>query len=75
VNARVLETPTIHYRERPFTPELGAWNLRNKMVETGTILGSWSVLAFVSEKELPDKKIEDFVRKLVNTCHNTGMVS
>ena len=56
-------------------PELGAWNLQDKKVEIGATLVSWSVLAFVSEDKLPFKVIEAFVRDLIVTCQDTGMVS
>ncbi len=47
----------------------------DKKVATGATLGSWSVLAFGNERELPPQAIQTFVRELVNTCQDTGMVS
>ncbi|CAB4422806.1 unnamed protein product [Rhizophagus irregularis] len=77
VNARVLPTPTIQYhpssREHHVQPRDGSWNLRDKKVATGATLGSWAVLAFLSQDDLPDLSINTFVRELVNTCQDTGM--
>ncbi|CAG8449098.1 3430_t:CDS:10 [Funneliformis mosseae] len=77
VQARILPTPTIQYhpssRDHEFKPREGAWNLRDKKVATGATLGSWSVLAFGSERDLPPQAIQAFVRELVNTCQDTGM--
>ncbi|CAB4490071.1 unnamed protein product [Rhizophagus irregularis] len=77
VNARVLPTPTIQYhpssREHHVQPRDGSWNLRDKKVATGATLGSWAVLAFLSQDDLPDLSVNTFVRELVNTCQDTGM--
>ncbi|RIA87407.1 Piwi domain-containing protein [Glomus cerebriforme] len=77
VNARVLPTPSLQYhpssRDSSFQPSFGQWNLRDKKVATGATLGSWSVLAFMDERELRDQTIQGFVRELVNTCQDTGM--
>jgi hypothetical protein len=79
VDTRVLPTPTIHYhpssRENRIQPKDGTWNLRDKKVATGAILGSWSVLAFLNPNVLPDQVINAFIRELVITCQDTGMVS
>jgi eukaryotic translation initiation factor 2C len=79
VNARILPTPTIEYhptsREYRIQPKDGVWNLRDKKVATGATLGSWSVLAFENDTRLPDHVIYTFVRELVSTCQDTGMVS
>ncbi|CAB5308712.1 unnamed protein product [Rhizophagus irregularis] len=77
VDARILPTPTIQYhptsRERRIEPKGGVWNLRDKKVATGATLGSWSVLAFLNERNLPDNIIEGFLREFVVTCIDTGM--
>ncbi|CAG8663706.1 17322_t:CDS:10 [Rhizophagus irregularis] len=77
VNARILPTPTIQYhqssRESCVRPNCGSWNLRDKKVINGAILSSWSVLAFLSYKDLPDQAIKLFVRELITTCQDTGM--
>ncbi|CAB5308685.1 unnamed protein product [Rhizophagus irregularis] len=77
VEARVLPTPTIQYhptsRENRVRPRDGAWNLRDKKVAAGATLGSWSVLAFLNERELPDNIIEGFLREFAVTCQDTGM--
>ncbi|RIA87406.1 Piwi domain-containing protein [Glomus cerebriforme] len=77
VNARVLPAPLLNYhpssREASFRPNFGQWNLRDKKVATGATLGSWSILAFMNERELRDQTIQGFIRELVNTCQETGM--
>ncbi|CAB4404415.1 unnamed protein product [Rhizophagus irregularis] len=77
VNARILPTPTIEYRQatREFRvePKNGVWNLRDKTLAMGATLGSWSVLAFLNENTLPNPVIEKFLVEFTNTCHNTGM--
>ncbi|PKK68178.1 Piwi-domain-containing protein [Rhizophagus irregularis] len=77
VNARILPTPTIQYhqssRESHVRPNGGSWNLRDKKVINGATLNSWSVLAFLSYKDLPDQAIKFFVRELITTCQDTGM--
>ncbi|RGB39104.1 Piwi domain-containing protein [Rhizophagus diaphanus] len=63
VNARILPTPTIQYhqssRKSLVRPNGGSWNLRDKKVINGAILSSWSVLAFLSYKDLPDQNISE----------------
>ncbi|RGB37332.1 Piwi domain-containing protein [Rhizophagus diaphanus] len=77
VNARILPTPTIQYhptsREKRIEPKGGVWDLRDKKVATGATLGSWSVLAFLNERELPNQAIKHFLGELINTCNDTGM--
>ncbi|CAB4439948.1 unnamed protein product [Rhizophagus irregularis] len=77
VNARVLPAPTIKYhptsKEHDVRPNGGAWSLKDKKLATGATLGSWSVLAFLSQNELPDQGINPFVREFVNTCQDSGM--
>ncbi|CAJ0901466.1 3482_t:CDS:10 [Entrophospora sp. SA101] len=74
---RILPTPTVQYhassRESNFQPRDGVWNLRDKKVATGSTLGSWSVVVFSSERDLPLLSIKAFIRELVVTCQNTGM--
>ncbi|CAJ0909392.1 5960_t:CDS:10 [Entrophospora sp. SA101] len=77
IPARILPTPTVQYhassRESNFQPRDGVWNLRDKKVATGSTLGSWSVVVFSSERDLPLLSIKAFIRELVVTCQNTGM--
>ncbi|CAB5198298.1 unnamed protein product [Rhizophagus irregularis] len=77
VNARILPTPTIQYhptsRENRIEPKHGVWDLKNKRVATGATLGSWSVLAFSNERELPNQAIKHFLRELITTCNDMGM--
>ncbi|CAG8681311.1 7007_t:CDS:2, partial [Acaulospora colombiana] len=75
--ARVLPAPVINYhpssKDSSFAPRDGSWNLRDKKVANGATLGSWSVLAFGSERDFPHQSIKGFVRELVITCSDTGM--
>lgn len=78
VPARVLEPPTIQYhptsREPLITPRDGSWNLRDKKVVQPATLHSWSVVCFGSEKDMPQRKIDGFLKELINTCKDTGLV-
>jgi len=62
-------------RDARFRPHEGVWNLRDKKLATGATLGSWSVVAFGGEREMPMDAINAFIRELINTCQQTGMVS
>ncbi|GES89957.1 piwi domain-containing protein [Rhizophagus clarus] len=77
VDARVLPTPTIQYhpssRDHHVQPKDGVWNLRDKKLATGAILGSWAVLSFINENKLPDQAINVFLREFIDTCVQTGM--
>ena len=79
MKARILPTPVVQYhpssRESKITPRDGAWNLKDKRVAAGATLGSWVVVSFKNEKELPEQLINNFMRELVATCQDTGMVS
>ncbi|MCE8166461.1 MAG: hypothetical protein I3270_02335 [Candidatus Moeniiplasma glomeromycotorum] len=79
MNARILPTPTIQYhqssRENRVRPNGGSWNLRDKKVINGATLSSWSILSFLNSRFLPDQVIRLFVRELIITCKDTGMVS
>jgi len=57
-----------------FTPRNGAWNLKDKKVATGATLGSWSVVVFDHERNFPMSSVQKFIRELVVTCVDTGMV-
>ncbi|CAI2171336.1 1168_t:CDS:2 [Funneliformis geosporum] len=74
VPARVLPVPTLQYhpssRNAAFVPKMGSWNLRDKKVAIGATLGSWSCVAFGN---FEIQAIQHFIRKLVNTCQDTGM--
>ncbi|PKY23704.1 Piwi-domain-containing protein [Rhizophagus irregularis] len=77
VNARILPTPTIQYhptsKENRIEPKHGVWDLKNKRVATGATLGSWSVLAFSNQRELPNQAIKHYLRELITTCNDMGM--
>src|SRR6185369_10888468 len=60
-------------REASFVPRDGSWNLRDKKVATGAVLGSWGVIAFGSERDMPMQTVQHFVRELITTCQDTGM--
>ncbi|KAF8918027.1 eukaryotic translation initiation factor 2C, 3, partial [Dissophora ornata] len=77
VQARVIPPPSISYhrssRMANFVPKDGAWNLRDKKVAMGAMLGSWGVVVFGNEQELPRTIAEGFMRELIVTCVDTGM--
>ncbi|KAG0225036.1 eukaryotic translation initiation factor 2C, 2 [Mortierella sp. GBA43] len=57
-----------------FVPQGGAWNLRDKRVAAGATLGSWGVVVFSDERRNPHNVIKEFIRELIVTCVDTGMV-
>ncbi|PKY52662.1 Piwi-domain-containing protein [Rhizophagus irregularis] len=67
VNARILPTPTIQYHQT------SSENRIEPKVASGATLGSWSVLAFLNERDLPNQAIKYFLRELITTCNDTGM--
>ena len=75
VQGRVLQPPVIHYskssREPTIQPSLGAWNMRDKKVETGSVVTSWAVLVASSRASMPE--IQSFISELVITCIDTGV--
>uniref|UniRef100_A0A1D1XV91 Protein argonaute MEL1 n=1 Tax=Anthurium amnicola TaxID=1678845 RepID=A0A1D1XV91_9ARAE len=73
VNARVLPAPTIQYSNSSARPDFGAWSMRDMKLATGSTLGSWSVVAFMNENELPNQVINNFLRELINSCQQAGM--
>lgn len=74
LNGRVLPPPSIVYgersREKTIAPSQGAWNMRDKQVETGANVDSWSVLVF---GRCHPAEVSEFTRELVITCRDTGM--
>ncbi|KAG0084009.1 Eukaryotic translation initiation factor 2C, partial [Podila epicladia] len=77
INARILPPPTISYHPSSkmanFAPRDGAWNLKDKKVASGATLGSWGVVVFGTERDLPLSFTQGFVRELIVTCTDTGM--
>ncbi|KAG0338651.1 hypothetical protein BG000_003640 [Podila horticola] len=77
INARILPPPTISYHPSSkmanFAPRDGAWNLKDKKVASGATLGSWGVVVFGTERDLPLTFTQAFVRELIVTCTDTGM--
>lgn len=77
VPARILDPPTIQYhptsREPLITPREGSWNLRDKKVVQPATLCSWSVICFGSPRDMPQQKIDHFLRELIMTCRDTGL--
>ncbi|KAF9168361.1 Eukaryotic translation initiation factor 2C [Actinomortierella ambigua] len=78
VRARQLNPPTISYNPASpsnptFIPRDGKWNLRDKKVAAGAVLGSWSVVVFGNERDLPILAAQSFIRELVIVCQDTGL--
>ncbi|KAF9434815.1 argonaute 1 [Entomortierella beljakovae] len=77
IKARSLPAPTISYhpssKDANFTPNDGAWNLIGKKVAQGSSLGSWGVVVFGNERDVPSAQVNGFIRQLVTTCTATGM--
>jgi hypothetical protein len=50
------------------------WNLKDKRVAAGATLGSWGVIVFGNERNFPLTATQAFIRELIVTCVDTGMV-
>jgi eukaryotic translation initiation factor 2C len=78
VPARILEPPTIQYhptsREPLITPREGSWNLRDKKVVQPATLYAWSVVCFGTPRDMPQQKVDHFLRELIMTCRDTGLI-
>ncbi|KAJ2892856.1 hypothetical protein GGI21_005522, partial [Coemansia aciculifera] len=77
VESRVLAPPNVTYgnasRDMSFTPQGGAWNMRDKQVHTaGVPLNYWAVLVLASRNYVSESSVQNFVTTLVNTCATTG---
>ncbi|KAJ2908743.1 hypothetical protein GGI21_002580, partial [Coemansia aciculifera] len=77
VESRVLAPPTVTYgcasRPASFVPQGGAWNMKDKKVQTaGVPLSHWAVLVLASRRFLNDNVVQNFVTTLANTCATTG---
>lgn len=74
VQGRVLAPPKLFYhassREAEIVPSQGAWNLKDKRVETGTQVRSWAVVVLGRATE---SEVRAFLSELVNTCQDTGV--
>lgn len=74
VQGRVLAPPKLFYgvssREPEIVPSQGAWNLKDKRVETGTIVNSWAVAVLGRAQE---SEVRAFLQELVVTCQDTGV--
>ncbi|KAJ1863172.1 hypothetical protein LPJ73_000589 [Coemansia sp. RSA 2703] len=77
VDARVLPAPTIFYGQNSrlpsFTPDGGAWNMRDKCVcKPGIPLRYWAVMILADRRTVPENKAQAFVTTLVNMCNRSG---
>lgn len=74
VQGRVLSPPKLFYhassREAEIVPHQGAWNLKDKRVETGTTVNSWAVVVLGRATE---SEVRAFLQELVVTCQDTGV--
>ncbi|KAF9957777.1 hypothetical protein BGZ65_001879 [Modicella reniformis] len=77
IKGRILPAPTIQYhptsRDPSFIPRDGSWNLMGKKVASGTVLGSWGVVVFGTERDVPASQVTYFIRELIVVCIDTGM--
>jgi hypothetical protein len=65
VQARRLDPPKILFHEKSrvasLTPQQGSWDLRDKMFKNGTVIRSWGVIVFATERDAPRPTIQQFV--------------
>jgi eukaryotic translation initiation factor 2C len=78
ISARILDPPTIQYhptsREPLITPREGSWNLRDKKVVQPATLHAWAIVCFGNPRDMPQQKIDHFLREMISTCRDTGLI-
>ncbi|KAF8928954.1 Eukaryotic translation initiation factor 2C, partial [Dissophora ornata] len=78
IKARVLPPPTIMFdpacHDSKVTPRDGSWNLKGKRLVHGATLGSWGVVVFGSERDAPNIQVQNFVREVVVSCCEVGII-
>jgi len=80
VNARLLPTPQVQYHQTSkgqglLTPQNGVWNLIGQKVCAGAELGSWAVICFCPQRNMPPAAIEAYVKELCHTATDSGVHS
>ncbi|KAG0206269.1 hypothetical protein BGX28_002266 [Mortierella sp. GBA30] len=75
VPARVLPSPTIEFsnnvREQP---KQGSWQINQRsQFRVGARLESWAVVVFDGEWRVDQRRVEDFIRRLVQVLQGSGM--
>ncbi|GAB4824786.1 argonaute 5 [Ancistrocladus abbreviatus] len=71
VDARVLPTPMLKYREDRVIPSVGKWNIIGKKVYKGGTVRYWTGLNFSRQSQ---KVASEFCDALVRVCVEKGMV-
>ncbi|KAF9194167.1 hypothetical protein BGZ50_006646 [Haplosporangium sp. Z 11] len=77
IKAHVLPVPTISYHPGSRIPNVvprdGQWNMRDKKLVRGATLGSWGVIIFTTERDVPLANAQNFIRELVLCCTDSGL--
>ncbi|GER38448.1 argonaute 1 [Striga asiatica] len=75
VEARVLPPPRLKYhdsgREKDCLPQVGQWNMMNKRMVNGGIVGSWICINFA--RNVQDNVARSFCHELAQMCITSGM--
>ena len=75
-----MKAPTISYHStskagKTVRPKEGGWNLRDrKFIRSGNTLRYWAVVAFTEQQQRRINQVKQFVKDLINTSRQQGMV-
>ncbi|MCD7456268.1 argonaute 1B [Datura stramonium] len=75
VEARILPPPRLKYhdngREKDCLPQVGQWNMMNKKMVNGGIVGNWICINF--SRNVQDSVAHGFCSELAQMCQISGM--
>ncbi|KAK6926677.1 Argonaute, linker 1 domain [Dillenia turbinata] len=75
LNARVLPPPMLKYndtgKESRVSPRVGQWNMINKKMLHGAVVGSWTCISFSARLNLD--RVHQFLGDLISMCSSKGM--
>ncbi|KAF9931882.1 hypothetical protein BGZ67_005082 [Mortierella alpina] len=75
VPARVLPSPVIDFANNVQEhPKQGSWQINQRsQFRVGARLDSWAIVVFDGEWRIDQRRVEDFVRRLVQVLQSSGM--
>ncbi|KAI3632979.1 hypothetical protein MIR68_009054 [Amoeboaphelidium protococcarum] len=77
VKARVLDPPTILYKDRkvvePREASGGSWNMRGRAFIDGVTVNNWGVIVVGTQRDAQPQKVQYFAQELAQMGRNTGV--
>ena len=68
VNGRILDIPTINYRNKTINPRDGSWNLIDVVFSVAKAMDNWGIIDFVGVRD-----VGQFIHELQTVGGNSGM--